>query len=425
MTNYTLTYRQVGKHLHILNYSLGEIMSFENEDGYYLLNNLDNLSNANVDIDREVCDFLSYKGESVMSRKFRSSLVNLGMDFSFPTVTNIEINRRCVLRCQHCYIPVIDLASKSDSTFEEQGAIDTKMLLDALQQLSVFLIVLTGGEVFLNRKLKSLITDITERGFIIEIFSSLQFLPEWFKELNPIESRIGRIQTSVYSVTPPVHDEVTGVEGAMVRTLENLQRLHRNGFYVEVATPLLSLNFDRRYEIEDYFKKAGITQMFSYPIVSEYYDGVERKSLLNITKAQFLEFCREKPDYLIKVDPMEYAEEPVCAAGKAVFSISANGDVFPCSQFPRTVGNIRVEDIKTVYESNPMQSVARYKMTDIPSNAMPYNFCIGNNWSETGDPLQQPDFMRDMLSYYESNQRGGESDGDQEGRKGGGCIHEA
>ncbi len=411
MTNHTLIYREVGEHLHILNYSLGEIMSFGKEDGHYLLSNFDNLTNMDVEIDPEVYQFINYKSTSVVSCKFRGSLVNLGMDFGFPTVTNLEINRRCVLRCQHCYIPVIDLSSKSDSTFEEKDTIDTKRLLDSLRHLGVFLVVLTGGEVFLNRKLQSLINEIIARGFVIEVFSSLQFLPDWFKELHPIESHIGRIQTSVYSVNSPVHDEVTGVEGAMVRTLENLQYLHRKGFYVEVATPLMSLNFKSRHEIEDYFRRIGIPQMFSYPIISEYYGGSEKKSTLNISKEQFLELCREKPDFLIDIDPARNADEPICAAAKAVFSISANGDVFPCSQFPKAVGNIHFQNIQTVYDSNPMQLVANYKIMDIPSGTTPYNFCMGNNWSETGNPLQQPDFMRDILIYYESNEKGGEING--------------
>lgn len=400
MQRYTLTHREVGDKVHVLNYSLGQIMSFEGDDGRYLLANLDRLTEAEADIDESIIQFLTGANGRLSSRSFRSSLVNLGMQFGFPSVTNLELNRRCVLRCQHCYIPTVDLASKADSAFEQQESGGMSEVFDSLQRIGVFLVVLTGGEVFLNRRFQTLLREMSDRGFVVEIFSSLQFLPDWFLDLDPLETRIGRIQTSVYSVKPPIHDMVTGTPGSMTRTLKNLRFLHEQGYYVEVATPLMATNFGSRHEIEEYFSRLGIKQSFAWPIVSEYYGGTEKKALLNITKEQFLQFCLERPDYLIRFKPAEHPDESICAAGEAVMSISANGDIFSCSQFPKAVGNVFTAGVEDVYHSPAMRQIADFKKGDMPADALPYNYCVGNNYSETGDPFRQGGYVREALAYY-------------------------
>lgn len=401
MSSHTLISRHVADKVHILNYALGQIMSFRADDGNYLLRNLDHLKDTDIEVDESVVEFLSSKGSRISSRSFRSFLLNLGMEFKFPTVTNLELNRRCVLRCQHCYIPEVDLASKADSAFEQAGVLNTPNLFASLRKLGVFLVVLTGGEVFINRRFQGLLEEVAEHGFVIEIFSSLQFLPDWFLQLDPLRTRIGRIQTSVYSVKPPIHDEVTGVEGSMKRTLESLRFLHEQGYYVEVATPLMASNFDSRHEIEEYFQRIGIKHSFAWPIVSEYYGGTAKPSLLNVSNEQFVEFCRERPDYLIKLNPAETPEAPICAAGRAVFSISGNGDVFSCSQFPKAVGNVLTDDVGVLYQSPAMRDIAGFKMKDIPADQLPFNYCVGNNYSETGDPFRQGPAVRDALKLYQ------------------------
>jgi|ERR1035437_9771899 MoaA/NifB/PqqE/SkfB family radical SAM enzyme len=402
----TLVHREVGNKLHLLNYSVGKIMSFARDDGRFLLANVDCLDEAGAAAGSDVLDFLNVTEMRVSSRSFRSSLINLGTVFCFPTVLHLELNRRCVLRCQHCYIPTLDLMSNAESVFEQSDAMAVPVLIDALHGMGVFLVVLTGGEVFLNRQFRALLGLLAERGFVTEIFSSLQFLPEWFLKVDPLDSRVGRIQTSVYSVDPSIHDEITGTHGSLDRTLKNVRFLYEQGFYIEVATPLLRSNFASRFEIEDYFLRCGIRQTFAWPIVSEYYGGSQKKELLNISKEEFLQFCIERPDFLIHLDPSARADDSVCAAGRSLMSISANGDVYACSQFPKPVGNILSSDLKSVYQSSAMRQIAAIKVADLPEDIFRYNFCPGNNYSETGDPLRQSEVVRGALAYYERHVTG-------------------
>lgn len=378
-------------------------MSFDISDGTFLIENLATIKTA--DLDDELLDFFTESNQQNNSRLYRTTLVELGMEFSFPTTVNIEINRRCLLRCQHCYITHDELVSSGNEYFDKLRTEKIENLIDELVEMGVFLIVLTGGEPFLNRNLENFIRKAASKQVIIEIFSNLQFLPEWFKTIEASQLSIGRIQTSVYSRLPDIHDNITRRQGSHARTLEDLQWLKNKGYYVEVATPLMKLNFDSRHGTEKFFRDREIHHDFSYPIMGEYYVSEKTKSTLNITSEQFAQFCDEKPDFLIKVD-CSNSNNPVCAAGNALFSISANGDVFPCSQYPQKVGSVLSSPLKDIWLSAGMRNVANCKLHQIGQNPLPYNFCMGNNFSETGHPFQVPEFLQEAFAFYEK--KGGE-----------------
>ena len=99
---------------------------------------------------------------------------------------------------------------------------------------------------------------------------------------------------------------------------------------------------------------------------------------------------------------MDVSDEdaPLCAAGVALFGISAKGDVYPCSQYPRPTGNIRNSQIEDIVFGKRMRESVAYCVSDIKEKGPLYNYCIGNNFSETGHPLRQPEFLRRYFKAY-------------------------
>ena len=399
----TIIYRNVGNYWHFLNYTSGDLMSFDSDDGKLLLENLQNWES--LELSDELRKFFGTNSHVVNSRLCRGALIELGMEFSFPTTVNIELNRRCVLRCQHCYISQSALKSTNNELFDTFSIGEVERILDTLIKMGVFLIVLTGGEPFLNKNVEHFIQVAAEKNLIIELFSNLQFLPDWFKRYKATDLSIGRIQTSVYSNLADVHDAITGNQGSHQRTFNNLLWLKENGYWVEAVTPLMGMNFDSRIQVQKFFEKLDIAQSFSWPINDEYYVAEKTKSRLNITKEQFWQFCQENPDFILKPDCSD-KDAPICAAGNALFSISANGDVFPCSQYPQKTGNIMDSPLPDIWLSDDMRTVANYKKGDIVQIPMLYNFCMGNNYSETGHPFQMPATLQEVFEFYE--QKGGE-----------------
>lgn len=372
-------YRTVGVHSHFLNVSSGEILSFEidSDDARFLF---DNWRDTALGLDEDTAAFFAEQGQP-NSRLCRSNLNAPGMEFSFPTIVNIELNRRCSLRCIHCYVG--------------ENAISSK-------ELGVFLVVLTGGEPFLNHRTKLLLDVLQEQGFVVEVFSNLQYIPDWFWRIDPTKSRIGRIQTSVYSSEASTHDFVTQTIGSWKRTIRSLERLHELGYYVEVATPLMSVNYPTWRDTRAFFLGMGIKQDFSWPIVNEYYCQATGKSRLNISPAEFADFCLANPDFLVETD-LRNPAEPLCEAGRALFSITAEGKVQPCAQFPVPVGDICDSQPVDIYQGSEMDRFRNMRCDDVGSGKR-YCFCPGNNHSETENLAEQPNFMVESIAAVLSEQ---------------------
>lgn len=399
MPNESLIYRIVGEYVHFLNCSSGMVRSFELEDGKEIIKNLDSPEELKYSLSKSTYSFLFKNRMRMKPRDLRVSLMALGSEFSFPTTVNIELNRRCVLRCKHCYIPFSNLNRKEGELFDNYSIKDIKNLFQSLKNMGVFLVILTGGEPFLNKNFRSFLDEATKLGMVVEIFSNLQQIPRWFAE-DDNKYRVNRFQTSIYSIDPKVHDLVTSGKGSLKNTLKNLKLIKGLGYRVEVASPLMCFNFETRMKTKKYFADRHITQSFSWPIVNEYYEGHKGKDTLNITKDQFIQFVEENPDFMMC--PAFENMEHICSAGRLLFSISAEGDVFPCSQFPRKMGNIKEESIENIMRGRRMCGVACLSPKDIDKKEYLYNFCMGNNYSETGDPLKVSEFSKKMYKQYEN-----------------------
>ena len=400
-----IIYRTIGNKTHVLNVSTGTLMTFEMTEAE-MLHVFQNRTDPRLGLDAEVLSLFASKMQT-NTRLCRDNLNSLGMEFEFPTTVNIEINRRCSLRCLHCYIGTKDLKSSNPSVFEQMSRKQLSMFLDKLHKMGVFLLVLTGGEPFLNKKLEQFLWLAKAKGFVVELFSNLQQIPSWFWKLSPTTAMIGRIQVSIYSSDPIVHDRITTIKGSHKKSMNNLCELKRLGFYVEVATPLMKYNFDSWEETRKLFASLKIKQDFSWPIVDEYYSRKTGKSSLNIMASQFAKFVEKNPDFLIRTK-FTKTNTPICEAGRSMFSISANGDVFPCSQFPSSVGSICDATPQAIYDSKRMRWVRSLKNIDVGLD-MAYNYCVGENYVETGNPLTQSPFFLVSISKALKRKGGNES----------------
>ncbi len=389
-----LLIRKVGNYVHILNPYSGSLISLTLKD-------YENISKVtSEEIDDEILETIKIpKDSSMNSRLFRSSLITLGSEYKFPTIVNIELTRRCLLDCKHCYITSEEHKSNEIKGIELLSEKEIDDLISNLHDMGVFLIVLTGGEPLIAKNIQFFIHACQKYNIAFELFSCLQVIPNW---LNKDLKNLARIQVSVYSLKENVHDFITQKQGSLKVTLKNIEKLSKENFYIEIATPLMKINFEDRKSISKYFKDRGIRQNFSWPILNEYYSEKTDKSLLNVSKEQFALFVKENPDYIIDCKWKD-KNSPICEAGISVFSITADGCVFPCSQYPKEVGNIFENNAKDIYKGERMFEAISYTPNDLCSDCKYYNFCIGNNYSETGDPLKQPPFMVESLIYAKAN----------------------
>ncbi len=401
----SIIWRNIGSYTHFLNCKNGQIVSVEadNIEAKRIVNKPDD-----YEFDNDTKNFFKNVSGQYNSRFCRKNLIKLGLVFNFPTTVNIELSRRCSLRCVHCYVGNKNLCSSELGFLERMNESGISDFFDELKALGVFLVVISGGEPFMSKSLWSLLRIATEKGFLVEIFSNLQYLPEWFSSNECGNFRIGRIQTSVYSSVSKIHDDITKSSESLRRTLGNLRLLVKMGYFVEVATPLMKINFVSWESTKFLFQKKKIAQNFSWPIANEYY-GRARKSRLNISGENLRDFITKNPDFISETQNSN-RNEHVCEAGKAIFAISANGDVFPCNQLPLSVGNIfSKKKIKEIVYGKSMLKIGSLRWKDIPAKKV-FNFCLGINYTDAGNMLIQPKHMLNAINVAFTKKKGGKNE---------------
>jgi len=388
-----IIWRSIGSYTHFLNCKNRKIVSVEagSIEAKRIVNRPDD-----YEFDSDTKNFFKNISGQYDSKLCRKNLIKLGLTFNFPTTANIELNRRCPLRCIHCYVGNKNLCSSELGFLERMDESGMGDFFDELKALGVFLVVISGGEPFISKSLLSLLRIATEKGFLVEIFSNLQYLPEWFLSNECENFRIDRIQTSVYSSVSKIHDDITKSSGSLKRTLGNLHLLVKMGYFVEAATPLMKRNFVSWESTKIFFEEKKIAQNFSWPIANEYY-GQARKSRLNISGENLRDFITKNPDFISETQNSN-RNEYVCEAGKAIFAISANGDVFPCNQLPLLVGNIfSKKKIKEIVYGESMLKIGSLRWKDTPAKKV-FNFCPGINYTDAGNVLTQPEHMLNAIN---------------------------
>lgn len=207
-----LIVRTVEKFSHILNPFTGKLVSLSFED-FKLLKDA-----REKDLDTEILETIRIPHKKALnSRKFRTNLITLGAEYNFPTIVNVEITRRCLLDCKHCYITSEEHKRKGRKGLELLNKDEIDILIKGLHDMGVFLIVLTGGEPCIASNIKDYIEACTKYNVLFELFSCLQIVPGW---LNKSVKNLSRIQVSIYSLDNPTHDSITQKVGSLRNSLK-------------------------------------------------------------------------------------------------------------------------------------------------------------------------------------------------------------
>lgn len=303
-----------------------------------------------------------------------------------PYVANIEILTGCNLNCVHCYIPE---HNEQHIQFKELDKI-----LRQLKKLGTFIVVLTGGEIFLRKDIFDIIGLCRKYGFRTILFSNVTLLDkekiQLLKELYVYE-----ISTSIYSLNSKIHDKITKIEGSLDKTLKNLERIKNIGINVEVKTPLMTYNkecFDevkKFCEEKNYAFNAGTTIMGTT-------DGSRTNNNLKINKNDLPVIINKIELYKRSIRGRKSTEfkenEIVCKELKSTIFIDSMGYIYPCSAFPIKLGNIYKDKIENVWNSKEEKKIQSIKYKNLKEckecKYIKYcDICPGMNYIETGDYL--------------------------------------
>ncbi|MEA2602881.1 MAG: hypothetical protein QOF89_3873 [Acidobacteriota bacterium] len=321
----------------------------------------------------------------------------------------VELTYRCNLDCFFCYN---DLGLRGEPLRREQYF----QLFAELRDLEVMHLTLSGGEPLAHPDFLALGARARELGFVVRVKSNGHALRGELARRLRDEVDPFLIETSLHGASAAAHDRQTRVPGSFERLLANLAELRALGLRVKLNGTLTLWN---EGEIEGMFALAdrlGLPLQLD-PEVTPRDDGdreplqvaPSREGVLRLFRVQTERGrAAQGPGAEVAVRGIDRdlgrdlgRDLPVpagkhCGAGSAGLAIDPYGNVYPCVQWRRPVGNLHERSLREIWQGSAgldevreLTVRARELMDTQGPRASLLNFCPGMAAVQSeGDPLR-------------------------------------
>jgi AdoMet-dependent heme synthase len=297
-----------------------------------------------------------------LMQELSSKAFHLGV----PLSAHLDVTYRCNERCDHCYLD-----------HDDKGEMTTTEIFGVLEQMAeagVLFLTLSGGEALLRRDCFDIIRRARELMFNVKLKTNAVMIREaQAKRLKALG--VERIQISVYSHRPEVHDAITRLPGSLKRTIAAIRFLRSQGLKVTVANVLMRDNLHDALEVQKLARELGAHYTLD-PTITPMMNGDPSVLRLRIGSDDLAGVLRNA-DLVGNVEafcaPPSAADESVmddvpCSAGHTSCYITPYGDVYPCVQFPLACGNVRREKFLDIWKnSTAMNEVRSIRTRDLPT----------------------------------------------------------
>ena len=303
-------------------------------------------------------------------------LISRTVERHLPWSVHVDLTYRCNERCIHCYLD-----------HEDHGEMKTdeiKNVLEQLAQSGTLFLTLSGGEIFLRDDLFELLEFARSLHFDISLKTNALLIDaERARKLRALSVR--RIQISIYSAEPAVHDAITKVRGSLERTLTAIRFLQAEGLQVKIACPLMKQNLMAYRNVQALAAELGVPYVLDMTITPKMDGDMGLLQLRNPVQdlLPILQDPTVNPPSSSQdsaqaaqlatgsatssgIESQAYEDIP-CSAGHNSCYISPYGEVFPCVQMPVATGNLRQQRFEEIWFKSPeMERVRAVRESQLP-----------------------------------------------------------
>ncbi len=311
----------------------------------------------------------------------------------------IELTYRCNLDCFFCYN---DLGLRGEPLTRDQYF----RFFEDLRDLQVMNLTLSGGEPLAHPDFLALGARARELGFVIRIKSNGHaFRGEMARRIRD-EVDPFLVEVSLHGATAATHDRQTQVPGSFDRLTANLREMLDLGFRVKINSTLTAYNEDEAEGMLDLAASLGLPIQVdpevsprddgdrSPLVVAPSREGVRRLFDLQVARARAagggqVAVARGADDGTLPASTDKH-----CGAGSAGVAVDPFGNVYPCVQWRRAVGNLHGQSIREIWagstglrEVRGLTAEAKAVVDAYGPSGSFLNFCPGSAVTRTGDPL--------------------------------------
>jgi AdoMet-dependent heme synthase len=281
-----------------------------------------------------------------------------------PFSVHLDLTYRCNERCVHCYLDHEDHG--------EMTTAEIKHLLDEMAEAGVFILTLSGGEIFLRKDFFEILEHARRLMFCVKLKTNAVMIRE-HEAQRLRDLHVESIQVSIYSHRPEVHDAITLIPGSLKRSIAAIRFLKSQGLKVVIANVLMARNMADYPGVRALAAELDVKCTLD-PTVAPMMDGnrstvnlgVDLDALRQVFRDEALvgdvdEFCAI-PDKASESD----LESTPCSAGHNACYVSPYGEVFPCVAFPLPTGNVRQQRFIDIWRhSDRMNEVRSIRLKDL------------------------------------------------------------
>jgi heme b synthase len=300
------------------------------------------------------------------------------MEFS-PKWIAWEITRRCNLRCVHC---------RSSSEMEAKGHPDFPTseafrVIDDIASYAKPVVVLSGGEPLIREDVFEIAQYGTDKGLRMCLATNGTLVTD--EICGKIKaSGIKIVSLSLDGSEESVHDDFRSQKGAFTGTINAARLFKKYGIEFIVNSSFTRRNQEEIPKVYRLAKELGATAWYMFMIVPTG-RGEEIMNEL-ISKEEYEEildwhYQMEKDEETMLVRPTcaphyyrvvlqqskkegeKFKKRTLkfstggskgCIAGQLICLIDVDGNVLPCSYFPKAAGNVRETSFKEIWEDSEL-----------------------------------------------------------------------
>lgn len=285
-----------------------------------------------------------------------------------PYILFWEVTRACALACRHCRAIAQPRAHPEELSHEEAMA-----LVEQIAALAPPMLVLTGGDPMMRRDILDIIRRAAELGLRVALSPAAtpRLLHTDFHHLR--EAGVVSLSLSLDGATRSSHDAFRGVPHTFERTLEAARMAKEAGIQLQINTTITRSTLpelDAFVEVLRQIRPDVWSVFLLVPTGRATLAELPEAAALEQLWARLLALRAELPFAIKTTEGHHYRRALLQAAragqgapprhmvptrdGKGVAFISHVGEIQPSGFLPLTAGNVRTDDLATIYRTHPL-----------------------------------------------------------------------
>lgn len=301
----------------------------------------------------------------------------------------IEITQNCNMNCHHCY------NSSGSNSFNNLSFEEIDNLLKDLVSLGTCTVNFSGGEPLLHSELECLVQRASNLGLQVGIATNGLLLN--FERLDRLKKAgLKTVQISIDFIGKE-HDLFRGVPGAFERAKAALCTVVKEGLCVLLSTTIMRQTPYDFKELHFLAADCGVTYHLLNRFIPVGRGSKMNNDQVNDTFNNAIKVLLDKPVIpIISCDPT-ITKAFHCPAGYSSCAIAVNGDVKPCVNFFAPAGNIRSENIRSIWRHSRIFEIIREKAFIANLHGESEN-CLSYKFSQQRDIF----FSNEKIKYNHS-----------------------